>query len=432
MSTHRRTPFLSLRFLGLLASLCGASLSSAAWAVNFETPAPYAVLMDAETGAVIYEKNAEEEMHPSSLTKLMTLYVLFDQLKKGALKLDDTFIVSEAAWRMGGSKMFVKVSDRVKVEDLIQGIAVQSGNDACMVVAEGVASTEAAFAEIMNAEAKRLGMTQSHFLNASGWPQEDHLMSAMDIAVLTRHIVTDFPEYYRYFAEKEFTYNGITQHNRNRLLFRDVGADGLKTGHTEDGGYGLAASAEQNGRRLIAVVNGLPSDNARTDEAEKMLQYGFRYFSNVTLFPADKPIDSLPVWLGDVSETGLYLKKPVRAVVPREGKALVRSAAVIYDSPLRAPIPKDAQIATLKLVDSSGKASFFPLFAAEEIREASLGMRILKRMNFYVRTTLLAKKPEKDAISDRSAPSAKKPAATTSNAPNPAPLKAPVSEAPSE
>jgi len=363
----------------------------AARAVNFETPAPYAVLMDAETGAVLYEKSAHTPAPPSSLTKLMTLYVLFDQLQKGMLTLEDTLIVSEDAWKMGGSKMFVKVSDRVKIEDLIQGIAVQSGNDACMVVAEGIASNEAAFADMMNQAAKRIGLNDSHFENASGWPAEGHVMSAFDVAALSRHIINDFPQYYHYFAEKEYSYNGITQHNRNRLLLRDIGADGLKTGHTEEGGYALASSAMQDGRRLIAVVNGLPSDNARTDESEKMLQYGFRYFKNVTLFPAGQPVDELPVWLGDASSVGAYLKEPVRTIAPREGKAQAVRATLTYDAPLRAPVAKDDRIATLHVTDASGRAADYPLFAMLEVKEASIGMRIVKRIGFYIGSLLSRK-----------------------------------------
>ena len=227
-----------------------------------ETAAEYAILLDFDTGATLLEKNADHPTAPASMSKLMTLYMVFERLKSGILRLEDTFPVSEKAWRMGGSKMFVGVNTRVKLEDLLRGIVVQSGNDACIVVAEGLAQHEAAFAEEMTERAREIGLTNSTFTNSTGWPDPDHLMSVRDIATLSTIVIREFPDLYSMFAEKSFTYNDIKQSNRNPLLYRYDGADGLKTGHTEASGYGLAASVSKRGRRLLLVVNGLDSPKA--------------------------------------------------------------------------------------------------------------------------------------------------------------------------
>ena len=228
-------------------------------AATMETQAEEAFLVDFQTGAVLLDKNADVRMPPSSMSKMMTAYMVFERLKDGRLSLDDELPVSEKAWRKGGSKMFVEVGDQVRVEDLLRGVIVQSGNDACIVLAEGLAGSEEAFAEQMTAKGREIGLTGSNFTNATGWPDENHYVTARDLATLAERIIVDHPEYYHYYSEKEFTWNDIRQGNRNPLLYRNVGADGLKTGHTEAAGYGLTASAMQNGRRLLLVVNGLPS-----------------------------------------------------------------------------------------------------------------------------------------------------------------------------
>ncbi|MBN9543690.1 MAG: D-alanyl-D-alanine carboxypeptidase, partial [Alphaproteobacteria bacterium] len=228
-------------------------------AFALETKAPHAILVDYDTDTVIFEKEADVPTVPSSMSKLMTVYVIFDKLKKGELKLNERFLVSENAWRKQGSKMFLHVGSSVTLEDLIKGIIIQSGNDACITAAEGIAGTEEEFVNILNEKAKELGLTNSHFVNSTGWPDDNHKMSMRDLSILSKHLINDFPEYYSYFAEREFVYNNIKQQNRNLSLNRFNGVDGLKTGHTDAGGYGIAMSAQQKNRRLIVVVNGLSS-----------------------------------------------------------------------------------------------------------------------------------------------------------------------------
>ena len=253
-----------------------------------ETPSKQAILIDMTTDTVLFSKNADELMTPSSMSKIMTIYKLFGRLKDGGLSLTDTFSVSEKAWRKKGSKMFVSLKSRVKIEDLIRGIIVQSGNDATIVVAEGLSGTERTFAEELNSSAKKLGMTNSNFTNASGWPDPGHETTARDLAILAAATIRDFPEYYHYYAETTFTYNGIKQGNRNPAIYQNIGADGLKTGHTEAGGYGLTASAIRKDRRLILVINGLASKKIRAIETERLFDWGFREFSNYSLFKKEK------------------------------------------------------------------------------------------------------------------------------------------------
>ena len=251
---------------------------------SLETKAKQAILYDYETKSIIFEKDSDELMSPSSMSKIMTIYKIFERLKEGGLSLTDTYRVSEKAWRKRGSKMFVRLNSRVKIEDLIRGIIVQSGNDASIVVAEGMSGSEEAFADHLNITARKLGMLNSNFINASGWPDIGHHTTARDLATLTRATIKNFPEFYHYYKEKVFTYNGIKQRNRNPTIYRNIGADGLKTGHTEAGGYGLAASAERKDRRLILVINGLPSKRSRSAESERFLDWGFREFDNHRLF----------------------------------------------------------------------------------------------------------------------------------------------------
>ncbi len=262
-----------------------------------DTAAKYALIIDYTSGATLLEKDADVPMPPSSMTKLMTAYIVYGALKSGKLKLTDELPVSERAWRMGGSKMFVQVGTSVPVEDLIRGMIVQSGNDACIVLAEGIAGSEEQFVELMNQRAKEIGLTQSNFRNATGWPDPELRMSCRDIATLASRIIQDYPEYYHYEAEKTFKYNGIEQGNRNPLVQKGT-ADGLKTGHTEAGGFGLVASSERNGRRVIEVLNGLTSMHQRAEEAERLMEWSFREFEEVTLFTAGDVVEHAPVWLG--------------------------------------------------------------------------------------------------------------------------------------
>jgi D-alanyl-D-alanine carboxypeptidase (penicillin-binding protein 5/6) len=309
-----------------------------------ETSAEHAILVDYETGAVLFAKDETAQMPPSSMTKLMTVYILFQHLADGRLSLDDEFSVSEKAWRMGGSKMFVEVGKKVRVEDLIRGIVVQSGNDACIVVAEGLAGTEAAFADLMNAQARKLGLRESHFVNASGWPDPEHVMSARDLALLARHLIADFPDYYHYFAELSFTYNDIKQGNRNPLLYKNMGADGLKTGHTQAAGYGLVASAERDGHRLILVVNGLDSVNQRSRESARLLNWGFREFGRYELFKAGEEVAEAEVWLGKDGQIPLLIEEPLQVIMPRSARNKL-TVKVTYEGPIPAPIEKGQPVA---------------------------------------------------------------------------------------
>lgn len=315
---------------------------------QIETKAKQAIIVDVDTGVVLLEKNATETMPTSSMSKVMTTYMVFEELKKGRIKLDDQILVSEKAWSMQGSKMFIKVGDRVKVEDLIRGIVIQSGNDATIAVAEGLAGTEEAFAEAMTARAKQLGMMNSNFKNASGWPDPDHYSTAQDLAILANRIIKDFPDYYHYFAEKEYTYNKIRQQNRDPLLGKVAGADGLKTGHTEAAGYGLIGSAIRDGHRVIMVVNGLESTKEREEESIRLLEWAFRTFDRKVLVKAGETIDRASVWLGKSADVPLVVNDDVRIVLPRSRAGEVRMS-VSYESPLPAPVKKGTEVGKLKI-----------------------------------------------------------------------------------
>lgn len=289
-------------------------------AFAFDTSAQFGALIDAESGAVLWEKDGDASMHPASMSKLMTLDMLFEALKAGTVKLTDEFPISEHAWRAGGaasgsSTMFAKVGSSIPVNTLIQGVIVQSGNDACIAIAEALKGSEPEFAEAMTQRAKELGLTNSHFVNATGWPDPGQMMTAHDLARLARHIIKDYPEYYHYFSEKEFTWNGITQHNRNPALFLDPTVDGLKTGHTEASGYGLVISAKRNDERLILVLNGMPSMKARAEEGVRILDWGFRAFKTYKLYTAGAVIDKAPVYQGTYAQVPLVTTKDVSLIM---------------------------------------------------------------------------------------------------------------------
>ncbi len=334
--------------------------------VMMETPAKQAILVDHATGTVLFEKNAEQSMPPSSMSKLMTLYILFDRLASGGLDMEDTFYVSKKAWRMGGSKMFVRVDTEVKIADLIRGIIIQSGNDACIVVAEGIGGDEASFATLMNETARELGMLDSHFVNSSGWPHPEHVTTAKDLALLTREIIKRFPQYYPMFAERSFTYSKIRQGNRNPLLYKNVGADGLKTGHTEAAGYGLVASAVRKGRRLDLVVNGLKSVNQRSRESQRLLAWGFREFGNYPLFKAGEVVSDATVWLGDEATVPLLIEEPLTIIIPRRARRAMK-VSVNYVGPLPAPIAKGQSVATLRIEAPNMTTIERPLIAGADV-----------------------------------------------------------------
>jgi D-alanyl-D-alanine carboxypeptidase (penicillin-binding protein 5/6) len=331
----------------LAVFLYGANPACAA-TLPIDTLAKQAIIVDANTGAVLLDKNANEKMPTSSMSKTMTAYMVFEALKTGHLKLTDEMLVSEKAWRMAGSKMFIKVGDRVKVEDLVRGIVIQSGNDATVAMAEGISGTEEAFIQTMNARAQELGMKDSNFMNASGWPDPNHYSTPRDLALLAYRIIQDFPEYYGYFSEREFTYNKIKQQNRDPLLGRVPGADGLKTGHTEVAGYGLIGSAIRDGRRVILVVNGLSSDKERQEESVRLMEWAFRNFETRTVATASEPVEQAKVWLGVAEEVPLVPEKDVQILVSRANRNDYK-LTTHYQGPLNAPVKKGDVVGKLKI-----------------------------------------------------------------------------------
>jgi len=363
--------------------LLAALLATASPALAIETKAREAILIDATTGAVLMEKDADVSMPPASMSKIMTVYMVFLRLKEGRLSLDDTLTVSEKAWRMGGSKMFVEVGNEVRVEDLLQGVIVQSGNDACIVLAEGLAGSEAAFAEEMTEVAHSIGMTGSSFANATGWPDPGQRMTARDLALLAKLTIQNFPDYYHFYSEKEFVWSDIRQGNRNPLLYKSVGADGLKTGHTEEAGYGLTASAVQDDRRLILVVSGLESVRARAEESERLLRWGFREFGNYALFEANQTVDQAPVWLGEASTVPLVAKEEVVLTLTRKARKGMK-VSVNYTSPIPAPIQEGQEVAQLVVTPSEGETLRFPLYAGSAVEQKGPFGRLVAAVEFLI------------------------------------------------
>ena len=331
-----------------------------------DTAARAALVVDHETGTDLLAKNADTPLPPASMSKLMTLFMVFEALQEGRLSLDDTFRVSVKAWQMGGSKMFLREGNEVRIEDLIRGVIVHSGNDACVVLAEGLAGSETAFAQRMTKRARELGMMDSTFSNSTGWPHPDHRMSARDLVTLARLIIDRFPEYYGYFAEQTFTWDDIEQSNRNPLLGLGLGADGLKTGHTEEAGYGLVGSAEMDGRRITFMVSGLSSSQERLNESERLLNWAFRDFAVEELFPADTAIASADVWLGAKKTVGLVAEVPVEAVIPWQERANVETW-VEYEGPVEAPIAAGQEIAELVISIPGLSERRVPLRAAADV-----------------------------------------------------------------
>ena len=338
---------LALFYAVVVISACAVSPEPARAA--YESNATSAFLYDVETDTVLVEKNADVALPPASMSKLMTLYMLFEALRDGRVTLDTTFSVSTKARRMGGSTMFLDETDRPRVEDLIKGIIVQSGNDACVVVAEGLAGTEDAFARQMNARGVEIGLTNSTFANASGWPDPNHRMSARDLARLATLLITDFPEYYGYFALEEFDFDGRSpsnRFNRNPVLGLGLGADGLKTGHTEEAGYGLVGSALQGERRIVFVFTGLNSRAERRQEAEAMINWGFRQFLAKKMASAGEIVAEIPVWLGDHQRINAVVGEDIELLVPAIGQDSVETR-IEYRTPLEAPIAEGGEVAEL-------------------------------------------------------------------------------------
>ena len=348
-----------------------------------------AIIMDFKSGQVLFEKNADERMTPSSMSKIMTAYLTFKALKEGQLKLDSMLPVSQRAWRMQGSKMFVMVGTQVKVEDLLRGMIIQSGNDACVVLAEGLAGSEDAFAELANKEAQRMGLTGSHFANASGWPEPDHYMTARDLAILSRHIIMDFPEDYKYFSEIDFTYGindkgvPIKQGNRNPLLYKSLNVDGIKTGHTEEAGYGVTVSAVRGGQRIIMVLNGMSSMKQRGEESERMLEWAYREWGTYTLFKAGDVIDKADVWLGTRPSVQLVTPKDIDITIPRRLRPQMKVAAV-YDTPIPAPVTAGQEVGNL-VINLPGRDPIeMPLVADAGADKLGFGGRMSAAFSYLV------------------------------------------------
>ena len=340
-----------------------------------DTQAQHALVMEAETGAILLDKNAEDRMPPASMSKVMTAYLVFQYLKEGRAKPDDELPVSEKAWRTQGSKMFVPLGGRIKIEDLIRGMVIQSGNDACVVLAEGLAGSEEAFVDQMNETAKKIGLTNSHFADVNGLPNPDHYMSARDLATLALRTIQDFPDYYKYYGEKEFKFNNINQGNRNPLLYKDLGADGLKTGHTEEAGYSLVASAVRGDRRIILVLGGLPTMKARAQESERLLEWAFREYNDYKLFSAGDKVDEADVWLGAEPKAPLTVDKDLVVTLPRKSRKDMK-VTVSYDRPVPAPIKKGDEIGKITVSAPDVSTTERPLYAAANVDRMGMFGRV--------------------------------------------------------
>lgn len=372
---------LSVAFLFLAALAATWVVPPEAQAQAFQTSAPTAILIDADSHAVLYEKNADELTAPASMAKTMTAEIVFNELKSGRLSFDSTFTISENAWRRGGagsggSSMFAQVHSTIRLEDLLRGLIIQSGNDAAIALAEGIAGTEENFARLMNERARAIGLTKSTFRNATGYGHPEQKVTVRDLAKLAIHIVETYPDLYKLFGEREFTWNKIRQQNRNPLLAMDIGADGLKTGNIDESGYGLIGSAVQNGQRLVVVVNGLKTARDRANEARKLLDWGFRAFESRELFAEGQVVGEAQVFGGSKRSLPLVSMKPIRVLVPRGDGERV-TARIIYTGPLTAPIQKGAEVARLQVNRGEMQALEMPLYANEDIQEGTLSQRAL-------------------------------------------------------
>jgi D-alanyl-D-alanine carboxypeptidase (penicillin-binding protein 5/6) len=351
---------------------------------TIQTNALQAIVIDHKTGVVLLEKNGDELMHPSSMTKIMTAYLVFERLKSGHLSLESKLPISETAWRMGGSKMFVALNSEVSIQDLLKGVIIQSGNDACVALGEGISGSEIAFADEMTRKAREMGAVQTTFKNASGWPDPEHLTTARDLLLIARHLIDDFPEYYPMFKEKEFIYNNIRQHNRNPLLYRNVACDGIKTGHTESGGYGLVASSVNGDQRIVMVINGLPSDKARTEESLKLITWAMRTFGTYKLYEKGQLVDNAAVWLGAENELPLTVEKDCYITLPKAARKGM-TVELKYEGPISAPISKGDVVGKLVIsAPTLAQPIEVPLVAAVTIDKASFWKRIKDSLSYLI------------------------------------------------
>jgi D-alanyl-D-alanine carboxypeptidase (penicillin-binding protein 5/6) len=365
---HRRP-----RLVALLVALLALAGGPAA---AFETSARAAIVIDHRTGQELFAKNADLALPPASMSKLVTALLVFEEIKAGRLRLDDTLPVSEKAWRTGGSKMFVKIGERVRVEDLLRGMIIQSGNDACIVVSEGLSGSEEAFSAEMTKRARDLGLRNTVFTNATGWPDPGHVTTARDLAMLAKRTIEDFPQFYHFYAEKEFTFNGIRQGNRNPLLYKNLGSDGLKTGHTEASGYGITASAQRGDRRLIMVLNGLPSIKSRTQESERVIEWAFREFGNFALLKAGEVVADVEVWLGAEDSVPLTVQQDLVVTLPLKARPNMK-VTVNYDGPVAAPIKAGERLAALRISAPGMETMEYPLFAVVDVEQLGLLGRLV-------------------------------------------------------
>ncbi len=369
----------------LTAGLVLAGIGSAA---AIETQARNAILMDYDTGQYLYVKDHEKMVPPASMSKLMTVNMIFEKLKDGSLSLDDTFTVSERAWKLGGaasggSTMFLKIGEKVRVEDILKGILIQSGNDACIVAAENLAGSEDDFAEMMNKRARELGLDNSSFANSTGLPHPDQKMSVEDLAKLARHIIKEFPEFYHIFSEKYYTHNNITQGNRNPLLYSMPNADGLKTGHTEEAGFCLTASAKKGERRLIEVMTGMNSNKERSEEAERLMEWGFREFNNYNLLNKGQEIAEIPVVFGNEKEVRLVVPETVKRTLKKSQASKIKMTAV-YDKPVKAPVAAGDKLGEVRIELDGQEMENLPLVADRNVEKLGFFGRIGQNLKYLL------------------------------------------------
>ena len=350
---------------------------------NFSSKANFASVIDFETGAILYEKNSNSKIYPASMSKLMTLYILFEEIQNGSFSLDSKLDVSEKAWRKGGSKMFLEPGERVAVKDILKGIIIQSGNDACIVVAENISGTEESFADLMNQRAAELGLKNSNFTNSTGWPDENHYMTASDLAILSSKIIKNFPEFFHLFKEKNFTYNNISQNNRNPLLFSYNFADGLKTGYTEDSGYSLAATAIKNNRRLILIISGLESEKERKKESKKLFEWAFKNYTNIKLYKKNDIVQQVDVWIGKKAVTDLYSNQDIIFTIKKENKKKF-DAKVIFNNPIIAPINTKTVYGKIVISNTIKGNIEYPLYSREEISKAGFFKKITTAISYLI------------------------------------------------
>ena len=358
---------------------------------SFDIKAPSVILQDFLSGEILYEKDADREIYPASMTKIMTSIIAFEMLKSGEISLDDKFLVSEKAWKLstaGYSSMFIMVGDQVSVEDLLRGIIVASGNDACIALAEGIAGSEEEFSTIMTSKAKEIGMYNTNFSNSSGINDPDNYSTLKDILIMSNYLIKNFPNYYRYFSEEEFTWDRtggdpITQGNRNPLLYKNIGADGIKTGYLAVEKYSLASSVERNGRRLVAVASGFKTKKDRSRESMKLHMWGFTNFDTIKISGDNKKITDFDVWLGKKNKVDGYVKQDIYKTI-KKGRKKELKITVEYDGPLKAPIRKDQEIGLLKIYYKNELIDQHKIFSNSEVKKVNLFSRIAKSINYLI------------------------------------------------